>query len=128
MWKCQVRKLNSGPSPATRIKLLSFNKTQTKVINGLLTEHNTLGRHLNLTGLTNSCFCGRCGLEEETSAHACCECEALVLLRLGYFGSIFLNPEDFKNLSLGAIWDFSKGTGLHDLASDYGAQMVRLNA
>jgi hypothetical protein len=36
MWKCQVRKLNSGPSPATRTRLLSFNKTQTKVINGLV--------------------------------------------------------------------------------------------
>ena len=28
-------------------------------------------------------------------------------------GSFFLEPEDIGSLSLGAIWNFSKGTGLH---------------
>jgi hypothetical protein len=74
-----ARKLISGPSPTTKTRLLSFNKTQTRVINGLITEH-TLGRHLHLMGLTNSPFCRRCGVEEETSAHVWCECEALASL------------------------------------------------
>jgi hypothetical protein len=29
-----------------------------------------------------------------------------------YLGSFFLDPEDVKSVSLGAIWNFSKGTGL----------------
>ena len=27
-------------------------------------------------------------------------------------GSLFLDPENIKGLSLGAVWNFSKGTGL----------------
>jgi len=49
---------------------------------------------------------------EETSAHILCECEALASLRHVYLGSFFLEPEDIKSLSLEAIWNFSKVTGL----------------
>jgi len=31
-----------GPSPTAKIRLLSFNRTQSDVVTGLLTEHNTL--------------------------------------------------------------------------------------
>jgi len=40
------------------------------------------------------------------------ECEALASLGHVYLGSFFLDLEDIKSLSLGAIWSFSKGTGL----------------
>jgi hypothetical protein len=40
-----------------------------------------------------------------------CECEALATHRLTYLGSFFLDPEDVRELSLGAIWNFIKGTG-----------------
>jgi len=33
-------------------------------------------------------------------------------LRHAYMGSFFLDPEDFTNLSIGAIWNFGKGIGL----------------
>jgi hypothetical protein len=39
------------------------------------------------------------------------ECEALASHKHIYLGFVFLDPEDFKRLSLGAIWNFSKGTG-----------------
>jgi len=51
-------------------------------------------------------------VEEKTSAHILCECEALASLRNTYLGSYFLEPEDIKSLTLGAIWNFSKVTGL----------------
>jgi hypothetical protein len=54
----------------------------------------------------------RCGAKEETSAHILCECEALASHRHVYLGSFFLEPEDIKSISLGAIWNFSKATGL----------------
>ena len=51
-------------------------------------------------------------MREETSAHILCECEALASLRHAYLGSFFLELEDIKNLGLGAIWNFSKDTGV----------------
>ena len=58
------------------------------------------------------------GAEEETSAHILCECEALASLRHAYLGSYFLEPEDIKSISVGAIWNFSK------VMNWYGAQRV----
>jgi len=41
-----------------------------------------------------------------------CECEALVSCRHTYLGSSFLDPEDVRSLSLGAIWNFINVAGL----------------
>jgi hypothetical protein len=77
----------------------------------LLTGHNTLKRHLHVIGLSDSSQGRRFGAEDETSAHILCECEALASLRHVYLGS-FLEPEDMKSMSMGAIWNFNKATGL----------------
>ena len=108
----QARELISGPCLGIKVKLLSFDRTQSRVVTGLLTGHNTLRRHLYLLGLLDSPLCRGCGVKEETSAHILCECEALTSLRHMYLGSFFLEPEDIKNISLGAIWSFSRATGL----------------
>ena len=63
-------------------------------------------------GLGNNPICRRYGVEEETSIHILCECEALVSLRHTYMDSFFLDPEDIKELAVGTIWSFGKGTGL----------------
>jgi hypothetical protein len=105
----RAQELVSGPSPSANTRLFSFNRTQSRVMIGLLTGHNTLRRHLHLIGLNSSPLCG---IEDETSAHILCECEALASLRHVYLGSFFLDPEDIKSLSLGAIRNFSEGTGL----------------
>jgi hypothetical protein len=102
----------SGPSPATEARLLSFNRTQSRVVTGLLTRHNTPRRLLNLMGLSNNPPCRKCGTEEETSAHILCECEALASLIHAHLGSFFWGPEDIMNLIIRAIWNFAKGTGL----------------
>jgi hypothetical protein len=47
-----------------------------------------------------------------TSVHILCECEALASLRHTYLGSFFLDREDISKLSIGAIWNFAKETGL----------------
>ena len=54
----------------------------------------------------------KCGTVEETSVHILCECEALASLINTYLSSFFLDPEDIRKLSIGAIWNFAKGTGL----------------
>jgi hypothetical protein len=108
----QACKLISRPCRGTRVRFLSFNGTQSRVVTGLLTGHNTLRRHLHLMGLTDSPLCRKCGAEEETSAHILCQCEALALIRHAHLGSSFLKPEGSKSQNLGAIWCFSKAAGL----------------
>jgi hypothetical protein len=61
-------------------------------------------------GLSDSPLCSRCGAEDENSTHVLCECEALTSLRHVYLDS--LESEDIKSVNLGAIWNFSKATGL----------------
>jgi len=68
----QARELISDPDLATG---LSFNRTQTRAVIGLLTGHNTLRRHLHVMGLNDNPTCRKCGTEEETSAQILCECE-----------------------------------------------------
>jgi hypothetical protein len=51
-------------------------------------------------------------VKEETSGPILCECKALASLRHAYLGSFFLEPEEIKSINLGAIWNFSKVTGL----------------
>jgi len=112
--------LISGLDLATRAQLLSFNRTQSKVVTGLLTGHNTLRRYLYTLGLSNNCTCRKCGIEEETSVHILCECEDLASNRHTYLGSFFLYPEDIRKLSIGAIWNFDKEQGSSDLVQNMG--------
>ena len=63
-------------------------------------------------GLSNNPTCRKCGTEEETSVHILFECEALASLGHTRLGSFFLDPEDIRKLSTGAIWNFAKGTEL----------------
>jgi hypothetical protein len=59
-------------------------------------------------GLRDSPLCKKCGAEEDTSADVLCECETLATHRHTYLGSFFLDPEDVRELNLGAIWNFVK--------------------
>jgi len=108
----QARELISGPRLGDEARFLSFNRTQSMAVTGLLTGHNTLKRHLHRMGLSGSPLCRRYGVEDETSAHILCEYEALASLRHAYLGSFFLEPEDIKGINLGAVWNFSQATGL----------------
>ena len=68
---------------------MSFNRTQSRAVIGLLTGHNTLRRHLYLLGLQDSPLYRKCGVMEENSTHFLCECEALASLRHAHLGSFF---------------------------------------
>jgi hypothetical protein len=54
----QAWELISGPCRGTKVWLLSFNRSQSKVVTGLLTRHNTLRRHLHLMRLTDNTIAG----------------------------------------------------------------------
>jgi hypothetical protein len=87
-------------------------RMESRVVIGLLTGHNTFRRHLHIMGLRVSALCRKCGAEEETSAVVLCECEVLATHRHTYLGSFCFDPEDVREISLGAIWNFIKATGL----------------
>ena len=108
----QARELISGPSLDSRAKFMTFSRFQSRAVTGLLTDHNTLRRHLHLLGLHDSPLCRKRGVREETSAHILCECEALASLRHAHLSSFCLEPEDVRRIGLGAIWTYSKATGL----------------
>ena len=94
--------LISGPDLAKGARLLSFNRTQTRAVIGLLTGHNTIRRHVHVMGLNDNPTCRKCGTEVETSAHILYECEALASLRHRYLGSFFFwDPKDIRVLGVG---------------------------
>jgi hypothetical protein len=108
----QAQEIILGPCVGVKARLLSFKRIWSRAVTGLLTGHNTLRRHFHLMGLSDTPLCRRCEAENETSAHILCECEALASLRHAYLGSFFLESESITSISLGALWKFSKATGL----------------
>ena len=92
----QAQELISGPSLGAMTKFMSFNRTQSRAVIGLLTGHNTLRRHLYLLGLLDSPLCRRCGVKEETSAHILCECESLASLKTCVSGLLFLGAGGYQ--------------------------------
>jgi len=52
--------------------MMMMNKTQSRVVIGPLTGHNTLRSHLYIMGISNNSTCRKCGTEEETSVHILC--------------------------------------------------------
>jgi hypothetical protein len=68
---------------------------------------------------------GNVVLRRKPQYHILCECEVLASLRHAYLGSFSLDPEDVKELGMGAIWNFAKGTVLLWPSTDYEAQRPR---
>ena len=67
----QTQEFISGPDLAKRGRLLTFNRTQSRVVIGLFTGHNTLRRHPHIMGLSNNPTCRKCGTEEEPQTTFC---------------------------------------------------------
>jgi len=82
-------------------RFLKVNRTQSRVVIGLLTGHNTLGRHIHIMELCNDPICRKNGTEEETSVHILCECEALASLRHACLGSFFFVPGGYRGTRRG---------------------------
>jgi hypothetical protein len=65
-------------------------------------------------GVIYSLLCRRCETEEGSSAHVLYECDVLATLKHTHLSFFFLDPGDVRSQSLGKIWNFIKGTDLHD--------------
>ena len=64
-------------------------------------------------------------MKEETLAHILCECEALASFRHTYLGSFYLKPQSINSISLGAIWKFSRVTGLPLLGMGHKGPIIK---
>jgi hypothetical protein len=102
-WNCVEKEVGKyGPQNDCRLVITN--------VTSLLTGHNTLRRHLYIMGLTVHCVGD--AQQRRRPQPILYECEALVTLRHIYLGSFLFDPEDVRSLSLGAIWNCIKGTGL----------------
>ena len=102
-YEFQAQEFISGTSPATEARLLSINRTLSRVVTDFLTGHNTLRRHPYVVGLCNNPTCRKCVIDEETSVHILYECKTLASFRHANLSFFFLDPEDIMNLNTGAI-------------------------
>ena len=100
--------------------LLSFNKTQFRIVVGLLTGHNTLRRHFYSIGLTNNPLCRRCGTEEETSFHILSKVWSLGFTHTCISGFRFLGHRGYWESVWGPSGTLVKEQGSLDLVSDFG--------
>ena len=67
----QDREMISGPNLATGARLLSFNRTQSMVVTGLLTVHKTHRRHQYIRGLSLTPPVGKVALRKKPQSTFC---------------------------------------------------------
>lgn len=80
----QAWELISDPNLTAKIRLLSFNRMQSRVVTGLLTWHKTtLRRNFYLMGLIDSPCVGSVG-QKKKPQHTLCKYGALITLKHDY--------------------------------------------
>jgi len=119
----QAQELISGPYSECKDEILSLNRTQSRIMIGLLAGHNTQRRYLHLMGLINSPLHRWWWVKDATSAHIVCECEALASTQTCTSGFLFLGSTGHYELWVcGPSGTTAKEQGSLELLSDYGAQ------
>jgi nitrate reductase beta subunit len=77
--------------------------------------HSHCGVHRRLAHRIATAREGNCEYKAQSEcvkSGTCVTCTTSALSECRYLGSLFLETEDIKSLSLGAIWGFSKAAGL----------------
>lgn len=89
-------------------KLICLNKSDIKLITGMLTGHCSLRYHLHKLGLAEDNICRHCNEEEEKTEHVLCECPALYRKRQKFFGKDYVSPNEIKELDIGKLLEYIK--------------------
>ena len=82
--------IGEHPSEAWLVELRKFDRRQPRLAVGWLTGHWRVNSHLSKMGLSDSADCRWCNVEEETTEHLLCECQAWAVLRQTVVGSPYL--------------------------------------
>lgn len=95
-------------SRKTANKIIYLNKSDIKLITGMLTGHSTLKYHLHKLGLAEDNICRHCNEEEEKTEHILCDCPALYRKRQKFFGKDYVSPNEIKELDIGKLLEYIK--------------------
>jgi hypothetical protein len=108
----QAKGFLKRPSAKRAGELLSLSRNQLRILIGLLTGHCHLKEHLFNWGLVNSPECDGSKQASEAASRVLCNFEALAALRFRHLGRYFINPGDFKDISISRILHFVQSAGL----------------
>ena len=120
---CRQAKQFIYPNPGTVRKLLSLNRSDLRIITGLLTGHCPAFYHLKKIGVVLNDTCRFCKSEPESSEHLLCSCEALASSRYNFLGGYLLTPYQVWNSNPKQVISFINyvvpnwGTGLQQNSS-----------
>ncbi|XP_047999780.1 uncharacterized protein LOC125236904 [Leguminivora glycinivorella] len=94
----QTKEILAEPNTKLTKILLRTPRQQLRKLVGLMTGHNTLNKHLNNIGITDSPMCRACMEAEETTKHFLLECKQVEVYRNKYLGTPNTLKEVFSNL------------------------------
>ena len=95
--------IGEHPREAWLVELRKFNRRQLRLAVGRLTEHWRVNYHLPKMGLSHPADCRWCHVEEETTEHLLCECQAWAVLWQKVVGSLYLEAGQLRELNFGSI-------------------------
>lgn len=102
-----------GPCPKRTEELLRKNRSQLRIITGLLTGHFPVKKHLHTIGKFNGDLnCRLCGKGPETVEHIILECEALARRRYQIYGQTQTDPESISTRPFVNLCYLIRGTGV----------------
>ena len=114
--------------PSRASELLAMNRSRLRTAVGLLTGHTSLRAHLYKLGYTEGQECRLCGYEKEDSVHIECDSVVLACKKYGVWGSMFLKPEDLKNVGVSSLLSLVANTGLGLISTSWTGEETQLNS
>lgn len=105
-----------GPDPGCTRHLLDLGERNAVMFEiSLLTRNNTLRRHLTLIGMAEDIRCRKCGLEEESSFHIFCKCDALAGIRQKVLSKAYQDAASIREVELEAMLHLCQSAAFYKL-------------
>ena len=80
------------------------------ILDGLLTGHADLNRHLHIMGLHQDSVCPLCQEEEDETARFIAQCNALMLLQKNILGEYILSLDTLCGIHWFLLLEFAKAS------------------
>ena len=106
----QARQTLQEPSRSSRIRFCKLARGVLRQVQGVLTGHCVLNRHLHLMGKVAHPICPKCGEEEETVLHFLGHCPVYLTQRLAAWGDPVMSLEDIKSSGIRPLINYLRDT------------------
>lgn len=107
-----TKELFSGPAARLGTVLADLDRTQLRVVVGLVTGHWHTNKHLVRLGLAEEPICQRCKDEEETPLHLITRCRELAGVRNDTLGAPVIFEFSLKDTGASRLLRFAREAGL----------------